>query len=132
MTLTAQLSQRSRGTITPRGQALTVSAANGVLTNDYDPQGFSIQVDVNNVTQPANGTLAINPDGSFSYTPNANFVGTDTFTYTISNGALDSAPATVAIQVANQPVTAMPDSLHRALLRRAVGRGQRCQQPWGQ
>ncbi|WP_159105994.1 Ig-like domain-containing protein [Leeuwenhoekiella sp. MAR_2009_132] len=33
------------------------------------------------VTQPTNGTLVFNPDGSYTYTPNADFIGEDTFAY---------------------------------------------------
>jgi hypothetical protein len=36
-------------------------------------------------TNPAHGSLSINPDGTFSYTPQAGFTGTDTFTYTVSD-----------------------------------------------
>ncbi|EMI15642.1 Cadherin domain containing protein, partial [Rhodopirellula maiorica SM1] len=48
---------------------------------------------------PSNGTLNINADGSFSYTPNTNFSGTDTFTYQTSDGNQDSNVATVTITV---------------------------------
>ncbi len=40
------------------------------------------------VTGPTNGTLVLNADGSFTYTPNANYNGTDSFTYTASDGTL--------------------------------------------
>lgn len=51
-------------------------------------------------TEPANGSATINPDGSFSYTPNAGFTGTDSFTYTLrdQDGNV-SPPATVAVAV---------------------------------
>lgn len=48
---------------------------------------------------PANGTVTLNADGSFTYTPALNFAGPDTFTYTASNGPTTSAPATVTITV---------------------------------
>ena len=47
------------------------------------------------------GTLLLNSDGSFTYTPNAGFTGPDTFTYTVSDGVYTSAPATVDINVDN-------------------------------
>jgi hypothetical protein len=53
-------------------------------------------------TDPANGTVTLNADGSFSYTPNAGFAGTDTFTYRAKrsgDGDLESDPATVSIVV---------------------------------
>ena len=75
---------------------LTV-AAPGVLGNDSDPDNDPLTaVLVNNVT---NGTLMLNADGSFTYTPNVDFVGTDSFTYVASDGTGQSAPTTVTILV---------------------------------
>src|SRR5204863_438026 len=51
------------------------------------------------VAGPTNGELTLNADGSFSYTPNANFSGTDSFTYTAGDGSLSSAETTVALTV---------------------------------
>ena len=48
---------------------------------------------------PANGTVTLAADGSFTYTPNANFNGTDSFTYTASDGTAVSNVATVTITV---------------------------------
>jgi VCBS repeat-containing protein len=50
-------------------------------------------------TQPAHGSLMVNADGTFSYVSNANFHGSDSFTYTVSDGTLTSGPATVMITV---------------------------------
>ena len=47
------------------------------------------------VTGPAHGTLTLNADGSFTYTPAANYNGTDSFTYKANDGTLDSNVATV-------------------------------------
>ncbi|MGV0795303.1 Ig-like domain-containing protein, partial [Mycolicibacterium sp. XJ1819] len=47
----------------------------------------------------ANGTLELNADGSFTYTPNQDFYGTDTFTYMANDGELDGNTATVTITV---------------------------------
>src|SRR5581483_9433518 len=46
-----------------------------------------------------NGTLVLNSDGSFTYTPNANWNGTDSFTYVANDGQFESQPATVTITV---------------------------------
>ena len=48
---------------------------------------------------PSHGTLTLNADGSFSYTPAADFHGTDTFTYQATDGTELSTVATVSIQV---------------------------------
>ena len=55
---------------------------------------------------PSNGTLTLNPDGFFTYTPDLNFNGTDSFTYRANDGELESDPATVAITV--DPVNDAP------------------------
>jgi len=72
-------------------------AANGVLGNDADTDLDTLTaVLVGNV---AHGNLVLNADGSFSYTPNANFSGTDSFTYKASDGGFSSNIATVTITV---------------------------------
>ena len=80
------------------GTTLTV-AAPGVLTNDAAGLGGSNLTAVLVGSGPANGTLNLNADGSFSYTPYTGFVGTDSFTYQAVNGALTSSVATVTIIV---------------------------------
>ena len=75
---------------------LSVSAP-GILGNDGDadnPVLTAVQI-----TGPANGSLTLNADGSFSYTPNAGFLGSDSFTYRASDGAVSSEVATVSITV---------------------------------
>jgi hypothetical protein len=71
----------------------------GVLANDSDPEGTVLNARL--VSNPANGTLLLNSDGSFSYTPNSNFVGSDTFTYEASDGSAFSVAATVTVNVTN-------------------------------
>ena len=51
------------------------------------------------LAQPANGTVVMNPDGSFTYTPNAGFVGPDTFPYQVCDADGDCATALVTINV---------------------------------
>jgi VCBS repeat-containing protein len=80
---------------------LTVSAP-GVLANDKDPDGDPITAVL--VSQPADGTLTFNADGSFTYTPAAGFSGTDSFTYQASDGQLLSNVATVTINLGQPPV----------------------------
>ena len=63
------------------------------------------------VTGPAHGTLSLNAEGAFTYTPAANFNGADTFTYKANDGALDSNTATVNITITpvnDAPVTIVP------------------------
>jgi len=79
-------------------------AATGVLGNDTDVDGDPLTAVL--VTGPTNGNLTLNPDGSFLYTPNANFFGADSFTYQVNDGTVNSNVATVTINVA--PVNDAP------------------------
>jgi len=79
---------------------LTVSAGQGLLVNDSDADGDALSATL--VTQAAGGRVTINTDGSFVYTPNAGFVGTDNFTYRASDGHLASdALVTITVQPPN-------------------------------
>jgi gliding motility-associated-like protein/uncharacterized repeat protein (TIGR01451 family) len=76
-----------------------------VLANDsFDPGS---DVEVTEVTDPANGTVTINPDGTVTYTPDPGFTGTDTFDYTVTvtnpDGSTSTETATVVVTVL--PVT---------------------------
>ncbi len=85
-------------------------AALGVLANDSDPNEDALTAVLVDGGGPSHGTLTLNPDGSFSYTPTAGYVGTDTFAYQAFDGGLYSAIATVTIQVLNQAPVAVSDS----------------------
>lgn len=78
---------------TDEDTAVTVN----VLTNDSDPDGDDLRV---TAASAVNGTVIVNPDGTITYTPNAEFNGTDTITYTISDGEGGTSTATVDITVA--------------------------------
>ena len=60
------------------------------LANDTDADGDAPDRG-RSVADATHGTLALNADGSFTYTPTADFIGTDTFTYTATDGAGSSA-----------------------------------------
>ncbi|MCX7843915.1 MAG: cadherin-like domain-containing protein, partial [Candidatus Bipolaricaulota bacterium] len=93
---------------TYKNTPLSVGAP-GVLANDSDPDGDALTAEL--VSGPTQGTLTLNPNGSFTYTPPANFAGTVTFTYRAkdSDGAYSST-ATVTITVENRAPTAQNDS----------------------
>jgi len=88
------------------GSTLSVPIKTGVLANDSGV-GTLTATRVTNVTH---GTLVLNPNGAFSYTPNASFVGADSFTYTASNGVITSTQATVTLNVTAAPPVANADS----------------------
>ncbi len=75
-----------------RDAALTV-AAPGVLTNDVTAVGTPT---LSVTTDPANGTVTLNNDGSFTYTPTFGFGGVDSFTYQLSVAAVAGRGAKVA------------------------------------
>jgi choice-of-anchor B domain-containing protein len=81
---------------TTQNMALTV-AAPGVLSNDTDGDGQPLTAVLD--TGPVSGTLTLNADGSFTYTPTLGFEGSDSFTYRATDGINSSNIATVTITV---------------------------------
>lgn len=77
-------------------------AAPGVLANDTDAESDPLTAIL--VTGPAHGTLTLNANGSFTYTPDPDWFGDDTFTYKANDGA-DSNVATVTITINDVPET---------------------------
>lgn len=77
---------------------LVVGLAGSVLANDSDSDQDVLTALV--ATPPAHGVLSLNLNGSFTYTPAANYFGSDSFTYRANDGLQDSSPATVTINVA--------------------------------
>jgi VCBS repeat-containing protein len=72
------------------------TALTGMLTgSDIDGNMLTFTA----VAQPMQGTLVVNANGSFTYTPNADTTGTDQFTFKTSDGTLTSAVATVMITI---------------------------------
>ncbi|MCH4824206.1 Ig-like domain-containing protein [Gramella lutea] len=86
-------------------------AVPGVLENDTDPDDEALSAVLQ--TDVSNGTLNLNSDGSFTYTPDPNFTGPDSFSYVASDGELNSNVVTVSITVTpkpNETPTAVADS----------------------
>jgi VCBS repeat-containing protein len=82
-----------------------VGASFNVLANDsFENSGRVVQ----SHSTPGHGLLSLDAQGNATYTPNAGFIGTDTFTYTVlSNGTLETATVTITIGTApNQSPTA--------------------------
>ena len=85
------------GYSTGEDTVLTVAADLGLLANDCDADNDPLVAEL--VSGPAHGKLQMLKDGSFRYTPSANFNGADSFTYKVSDGELESAVATVSLTV---------------------------------
>jgi VCBS repeat-containing protein len=82
--------------VTVEDEPLSISAP-GILGNDSDPEGDAFTaVLVNSV---AHGKLVLNVDGSFVYTPNTDYNGTDSFTYRATDGVTTGDVATVVINI---------------------------------
>jgi VCBS repeat-containing protein len=83
-----------------------VVPAPGVLANDTDAD-TSDTLTAGNASDPANGSVTLNADGSFTYDPDSGFAGTDTFTYDVSDGTTtDSATVTIEVVLPNATPTA--------------------------
>lgn len=104
------------------GRVLRVGFGAGLLANDTDPNGDILDAVLD--TLPFNGTVALNDDGSFLYTPNSDpmFVGWDFFVYHATDGDNSSEYALVQINVTNAMPLALPGafSTHQGT---AVSRG---------
>jgi hypothetical protein len=87
---------------TPYNTPLTV-AAPGLLGNDSSALSLALTAVLNSA--PLHGSLTVNTNGSFTYTPNPGYAGLDAFTYKALDGA-GSAPVSVSITVAAQLVPA--------------------------
>jgi Ca2+-binding RTX toxin-like protein len=90
-------------------KTLAVASDQGVLKNDADVvEGSPLTVQL--VQTTANGSLVLNADGSFSYTPNNTFMGTDSFTYlAVDSEGGQSEVTTVQITVLSGGGTTQPD-----------------------
>jgi hypothetical protein len=81
---------------------LTVPAP-GVLSNDTDAENSALTALL--ITSVSHGTLVLNGNGSFTYTPATNYFGRDSFTYQASDGIASSAPTTVFLNTSlNTPL----------------------------
>ncbi len=85
-------------------ETLSVTADQGVLVNDIYPDNDPLTVIL--VDDVAKGTLVLNEDGSFVYTPDPNYYGPDSYSYKVSNGVIDSN--TVLVQIDVNPVNDPP------------------------
>ena len=81
---------------------------------DTDDDNDTLTISATPVTDVANGTLVLNTNGTFTYTPDANFNGTDSFVYTLEdgNGGTDTATVTLTINAVNDAPVAAADAFN--------------------
>ena len=85
------------------------AVSGNVLTNDTDPEGNPLTASV--VSGPLHGTLSLAISGAFTYTPDANYNGSDSFVYAASDGSLSSnATANITVNPVNDPPVAVDDT----------------------
>ncbi|MGI9542869.1 MAG: Ig-like domain-containing protein [Cyclobacteriaceae bacterium] len=86
--------------------------APGLVGNDIDPEGNTLTVTGFDNTSVGGGVVLVNGDGSFTFTPLADFNGMDSFTYTVAdgNGGTDVATVTVVVNPINDNPVALDDS----------------------
>ncbi|MDT8442743.1 MAG: cadherin-like domain-containing protein, partial [Desulfuromonadales bacterium] len=82
-----------------------------LLENDSDIDGDDLTVNTTPVTGPENGELVLNEDGTFTYTPNENFNGEDSFEYEVTDGqgGSDTATVTIVVNPVNDPPSISTD-----------------------
>ena len=90
-----------------------IISTSDLLANDSDVDGDTLTVNFTPISGPANGTLSVNSVGSFSYTPDADFNGTDSFTYEITdgNGLTSTAVVNITVTPVNDTPTISPITL---------------------
>ena len=88
-------------------EKFVVLVSDGVLANDTDPEDDFLTASL--VSTTSHGTLALSSNGTFTYTPNSGFIGTDTFTYRPSDGLVEGAPVTVTLIITNATPWAQTD-----------------------
>ncbi|GAB3999735.1 hypothetical protein GCM10028807_50790 [Spirosoma daeguense] len=81
---------------------INTAITGNVLTNDFDLDGNPLVA--SSIDLPAHGTLLLNSDGSFTYNPNANFIGQDQFTYRACDNATPPLCATATVYLNVQAV----------------------------
>jgi VCBS repeat-containing protein len=90
------------------GGGQPLQATTGVLANDSEPDGDALAAV--KTSDPAHGTVTLADAGTFTYTPQSSFRGTDSFTYRATDGTASSSQVTVTISVGNTPPAAADDA----------------------
>ena len=87
------------------GSPLVVTLANGIRNNDTDVDNLTSSLTATKDTNPLHGTVTVNGDGSFTYTPTAGYLGGDSFTYHVN----DPDPPGASVSLASNSATVFID-----------------------
>jgi gliding motility-associated-like protein len=91
-----------------------VLTGGSLLENDSDPDGDNLVINTTPVSGPANGTVIINTDGTYEYTPNSHFFGEDSFVYEVCDDGTPqecvSAIVTITVNSVNDAPLAIDDA----------------------
>ena len=86
-----------------------------VLDNVYDPEGDTPTVSTTPVSDVMNGTLTLNADGTYTYEPDPDFIGTDQFTYEVCDDgtpmACDTATVILSVLEMQDPPVVTPNPI---------------------
>jgi len=100
---------------------VTIAAKNGVLKNDVNPDDTTDVLKAYLKNEPENGSVELNENGSFTYTPDADFVGADSFSYYVLNSKGDASEvAWVNLNVQDMndaPILAIDPAVYDTLVR---------------
>nr|WP_274620565.1 Ig-like domain-containing protein [Colwellia maritima] len=84
---------------TRENDVLSIALAQSLLSNDNDIDNDTLTVNTTPIINVSNGSLVLNSNGTFNYTPNMNFDGTDNFTYQINDGMGGTSQANVVLTI---------------------------------
>ena len=88
------------------------SSATSLIQNDTDADGDNLTATAGTFSTGQSGSIVIQSDGSYAYTPAGNFNGTDTASYTVSDSALtDTGTLTITVAAVNDVPVAVDDSV---------------------
>ena len=91
------------------------AVSGNVADNDSDPDGDQLDVNIVPISDPVNGLLILNSDGSFTYSPNEDFNGLDSFTYQICDNGSPILCVTATANITVDPVNDSPIAVDQAI-----------------
>ncbi|MFK8005219.1 MAG: Ig-like domain-containing protein [Saprospiraceae bacterium] len=95
---------------------LNTAVSGNVLTNDQDPQGDNLSVNTILISSPSNGSVSMNTNGNYTYTPTTNYLGVDEFEYEVCDDQTASACDTVLVSIT---VVGEPNSANNSVIANA-------------